>query len=207
MARKVLIFILCITLICMIPVKTYAYQDFQEITKVGNGKFIDEFTNDDYEAYYKNFPKYHFLGWKVYYANQNMKVKFISETLFSYYNNGKSAINYQYKSTKKVIDEYHLKATGSLKIKTMKNNKIFGDGLDAAINLEYKTEHQEEQQENYDIKVSIEPGTQLVLYMYGEGKITNGVAKRYFLFFEVDKGGFEIFIVTTHYQRLEITPI
>ena len=41
----------------------------------------------------------------------------------------------------------------------------------------------------------------------GKEKITNGVAKNYLFWIEIAKGGFEIFVVTTHYQRLEITPI
>ena len=53
----------------------------------------------------------------------------------------------------------------------------------------------------------VDPGTQANLYTYGEGKISNGVASRYFFWILLDKGGYEVFSVTTQYYRLEKTTI
>ncbi|HHX76366.1 MAG TPA: hypothetical protein GX698_03205 [Acholeplasmataceae bacterium] len=197
-------------LICVLIIgqqSTFAYADFQDFTKVGNGKLLDQYTKSDYDYGYRQIGSNEFLGWKYHYITKDMKVKFISETLFSYYNNGKSAINYNYKASKKTISSYKLKVSGGIKLQTQKDNKVFGNGLTATLNMDYVYDNKVEDVESFDIKVSIEPATQLVLYLYGEGKITNGVAKNYFFWIEVAKGGFEIFVVTTHYQRLEIIPI
>lgn len=199
--------ILLIALVILCTKSTYGYANFEDFQKVGTDKLLSEYSDSDYEAYYNQLPKPLFIGWHSRHVTVDLKVKYISETLFSYYNNGKSAIQYNYKASKKTISSYSLKVTGGLKLQTKKDNKVFGDGLSASINMEYEYEHSVEEVETYDIKVSIEPKTQMVLYLYGEGNITNGVAKNYFFFLETQKGGYEIFVVTTHYQRLEITPI
>ena len=202
--------VILILLICFISISTQAtfgYADFQDFTKVGEGKILDEFNSSDYDYGYKKLGGNQFAGWKHHYVTENLKVKYTSETLFSYYNNGKSAITYNYKASKKTISSYTLKVSGGVKLQTQKENKIFGSGLTASLNMDYVYDNKTEDTETFDIKVSIEPTTQMVLYLYGEGKITNGVAKNYIFWIEIAKGGFEIFVVTTHYQRLEITPI
>ncbi len=199
--------ILFILSLIMLSESTYAYANFEDFEKVGSGKLLSEFTDSDYEDNYKLLPDPTFMGWHTMHVTESLKVKYISETLFSYYNNGKSAIQYNYKASKKTLSSYSLQVTGGLKLETKKDNKVFGDGLKSSINVEYEYEYSQEEVESYDIKVSIEPQTQMVLYLYGEGTITNGVAKNYFFFIETSKGGYEIFVVTTHYQRLEITPI
>ena len=127
-----------------------------------------------------------------------MKVTYTSETLFSYYNNGKSPITYNYKASK-TISSYTLKVSGGVKLQTQKDNKVFGSGLTASLNMDYVYDNKTEDVETFDIKVSIEPTTQMVLYLYGEGKITNGVAKNYLFWIEIAKGGFEIFVIPDYY--------
>lgn len=206
MIKKILI--ICLLCICIgvLSEQSFAYTNVESLEVVGSGKMLEDFTDNDYKKYYDK-TGHHMFGWYIYVANKNMKIKFISETLFSYYNNGKSAIHYQYKTSKKVVKSYDLKVSGSLKIQTDKNNKIFGNGLNASISIDSHWKQTEEVNESFDIKVDIEPGTQLNLYLYGEGKVTNGVARNFAFFFEINRGGFEIFYITTHYQRLEITPI
>ena len=206
MKRNIMI-ILCICMMVISSQSVFGYADFQDFSKVGHGKVLSEFNKSDYDIAYKKLGSNAFLGWKHYYVTEDLKVKYISETLFSYYNNGKSAISYNYKASKKTISSYKLSVSGGVKLQTQKDNKIFGNGLTANLNMDYVYDNKTEDTETYDIKVSIEPTTQMVLYLYGEGKISNGVAKNYLFWIEVAKGGFEIFVVTTHYQRLEITPI
>ena len=205
--KNLVLSILFTCLMIITTQSTFGYADFQDFSKVGKGKLLDEFNLSDYDYGYKQIKGNKFLGWKYHFITEDMKVKYISETLFSYYNNGKSSITYNYKASKKTINSYKLKVSGGVKLQTQKDNKVFGNGLTATLNMEYVYENKTEDVETFDIKVSIEPTTQLVLYLYGEGKIKNGVAKNYLFWFEISKGGFEIFVVTTHYQRLEITPI
>lgn len=205
--KRIIIIGLLICILTMVQQQIYAYADFEHFEKVGNGKLLSEYKDDDYALYYSKMDHPEFLGWRHMHVTENMKVKFISETLFSYYNNGKSAITYNYKANKKTISAYKLKVSGGIKLQTKKDNKVFGDGLSASLNMDYAYDFSQEETESFDIKVAIEPQTQLALYLYGEGKITNGIAKNYFFWIEIAKGGYEIFLVTTHYQRLEIIPI
>ena len=46
-------------------------------------------------------------------------------------------------------------------------------------------------------------GKDQILYIYGEGRISNGVAAKYFFWIRRNLGGFEYFEMTTSYQRLE----
>lgn len=205
--KKLIILLLFVVILIVGDKVTYGYADFERFEQVGEGKLLEEYTKDDYNKFYKEVSKRKFIGWNAYNAHKDIKVKYISETLFSYYNNGKSPLSYSYKASMKTIESYSLKVSGDIKLKTQKNNKVFGDGLQASINVDYKQDFKQETTENFDIKANIEPGTQLTLYLYGEGKITNGVAQNYLFWIVINKGGYEIFIVTTHYQRLEITPI
>lgn len=204
--KKILIFLLLLILGLYSGSNAHGYAYFEYYEKVGHGKLLKEYTDEDYGYHYSRIEP-QFLGWRAHHVTEDLKIKYTSETLFSYYNNGLSPIQYHYKATKKTIDSYSLKVSGGIKLQTQKNNKVFGDGLSAAINIDYKQEGKYEETENFDIKVSIEPKTKLVLYMYGEGLITNGVAKNYFFWLEINQGGYEIFMVTTYYQRLEVTPI
>ena len=136
-------------------------------------------------------------------VNENVKASFISETLFSYYNDGYTPIQYDYKLERKRSSKLGISATGNIGLKVGKDIPKFKNNLESAIKLsaDYTISHDEK--ENYHLSFLVDPGTQVDLYVYGEGKVTNGVAARYSLFLRVEKGGFEVFIVTTEYQRLE----
>ena len=57
-------------------------------------------------------------------------------------------------------------------------------------------------EEEFEIKVYVDPMTKLVVQIQGEGKVSNGVAKYYRFYKNVKKGGWEIFVVTTEYYSL-----
>ena len=57
-------------------------------------------------------------------------------------------------------------------------------------------------EEEFEIKVHVDPMTKLLVQVQGEGKVTSGVAKYYRFFKNVKKGGWEIFVVTTEYYYL-----
>lgn len=193
-------------LIVIFSTKVVAYQQFEHLEVVGKGKMLEDFTETEYKDNYKKVGRA-FGGWKKYEVNSKVKVKFVSDTLLSYYNDGLTPIKYTYKGSRKVANSYDLKVTGQLSVKTQKSNKTFGDGLNASVKIESKWSQDSEIKEDFNLQLEIAPKTQLNLYLYGEGYLVNGVAKKYFFWFETKKGGYEVFYVTTHYQRLEITRI
>ncbi|MDO9629375.1 MAG: hypothetical protein Q7I99_05680, partial [Acholeplasmataceae bacterium] len=79
----------------------------------------------------------------------------------------------------------------------------FKNNLDGSLKLTAEYQIQTEDKEVYDISLKVDPGTQVDLYTYGEGKLTNGVAANYYWWIRTQRGGFEVFVVTTEYQRLE----
>ncbi len=178
------------------------YQSFESIT-VTTGDLLSDFSRSDYKTYYKKVNKRRFMGWRVYTVNSSSKVSYISETLFSYYNDGYTEINYTYTLDRKVSSKLGLSATGSIGIKTSSDKKVFKNNLDSSLKLSADYTISTEDKESYEISLKVDPGTQVDLYIYGEGKITNGVAARYVFWFRADKGGYEVFVVTTEYQRLE----
>ncbi len=178
------------------------YQSFESIT-VPSGSLLEDFSSDDYATYYKNVDKRKFMGWQIYKVNSNVKVTYISETLFSYYNDGYTAIDYTYKLDRKMSSKLGLSATGTIGVKTSSGTKAFKNNLDGSLKLSADYTISTEDKESYEISLKVDPGTQVDLYIYGEGKITNGVASRYFFWIRADRGGYEVFVVTTEYQRLE----
>ncbi len=178
------------------------YQSFESIT-MPSGKLLADFSEEDYQTYYKSVDQRRLMGWNIYKVNSNVKVTYISETLFSYYNDGYTAIDYTYKLDRKVSSKLGLSATGTIGIKISADKKAFKNNLDSSLKLSADYTISTEDKESYEISLKVDPGTQVDLYVYGEGKITNGVASRYFFWIRADRGGYEVFVVTTQYQRLE----
>lgn len=202
--KKLLFFIVCMCLSCLLStdLKAAGYQGFEHI-EMSEGKMLIDYTQKDYDRYYKNVHKLKLQGWSVYVVHQHVKATFVSETLFSYYNDGYTAIEYDYKLERKKSSKLGLSATGSIAIKVNQTIPKFKNNLESSLKLsaDYQLNHDEK--ENHHLKFLVDPGTQVNLYLYGEGRVTNGVAARYSLFIRVEKGGFEVFVVTTEYQRLE----
>lgn len=188
----------------MIEADLYAstYHHFETI-EVLDGKLLEDFSDSDYKTYYKEVNQRKFMGWRIYKAHTNEKVTFTSETLFSYYNDGYTPIDYSYKLSRTETSKFAVSATGSIGLTSGKDGQGFKNNLTGNLKLSVDYQEAKEDTETIDIKLKVDPGTQVDLYIYGEGKITNGVAARYVFFIRADRGGFEVFIVTTQYQRLE----
>lgn len=191
-----------LVLLVNLDIQAGTYQTY-EMIELESGKLLSDYTDKDYRLYYPKVSKLKFSGWRVYVVHDDIKATYISETLFSYYNDGFTAINYEYTLERNASSKLALSATGTIGLKMNKEIPTFKNGLDSSLKLsaEYAINHTEK--ETYYLKFLVDPGTQVDLYVYGEGKVTNGVAARYSLFVRVEKGGFEVFVVTTEYQRLE----
>lgn len=202
--KRIVFLLLCVLSVYVyhLNVSATSYQGYEKIS-LSSGKFLSDYTDKDYKDYYKKVHKLKFNGWRVHIVNDEVKATFISETLFSYYNDGYTPIEYEYTLERKSSSKLGLSATGSIGLKMGKTAPQFKNNLDSALKLSADYSVSEDEKETYKMKFLVDPGTQVDLYVYGEGKVTNGVAARYSLFIRVEKGGFEVFLVTTEYQRLE----
>lgn len=178
------------------------YQTYESIELV-HGKLLEDFTEKEYKTYYANVDQRLFMGWRVHKVHDQVKATYVSETLFSYYNDGFTPIEYKYTLSRKETSKLGISATGSIALSASKGDKLFKNNLDSSLKLTTEYQMTSEDKETYEIVLEVDPGTQVDLYIYGEGKITNGVAARYVLFIRLERGGFEVFLVTTQYQRLE----
>lgn len=203
---KIILFCLLTLSLCMvIPFISHAssnYKSYESLT-IEDGQLLSDFTDEDYKNYYDKVSKRKFIGWQIYEVNRDSKVYYITETLFSYHNDGYTAIDYTYKYTKKETKKIALSATGSIGFKSTGDKQGFKNNLDGSLKLSSDYTNTKEESETYEIKLKVDPGTRVDLYIYGEGKITNGVAAFYWGFIRTMRGGYEIFLVTTQYQRLE----
>lgn len=182
------------------------YKMFEDI-EIQNGKMLADYTDSDYEEYYKKVTKRKFFGWRINIVNKKTRAKFISETVFSYYNNGTRPITYKYELSESTVEKVSISATGSIGTKVSGEIKMFKFGLDSEtkINADYSSTTTKE--EATKLEIIIDPKTVANLRMVGEGQVTNGVAAYYIFWITVQKGGFEYFVVTTLYPRLEVLPI
>jgi hypothetical protein len=203
--KKLVLFLMCFMIGYLISIETYAgtnYTAFESIT-LTEGKLLENFTKDDYTDFYKKVDKRKFSGWQIHKVSSNVKVSYISETLFSYYNDGFTAISYDYRLDRKVSTKLGLSATGSIGMKGGSEKKVFKNNLEGSLKLSSDYLISTEDKETFDISLKVDPGTQVDLYTYGEGKLTNGVGAYYYFWIRTQRGGFEVFVVTTEYQRLE----
>ncbi|MDY0277026.1 MAG: hypothetical protein RBQ97_02975 [Acholeplasma sp.] len=202
--KKILVLFFIVFLYSISTNKVYAehYQNYEELN-LTRGKVLDDYTDEELKTYYKDVKKSKFSGWKTKFINKNVKATFISETIFSYYNDGYTPIDYIYKMEEKSENKYSFSATGSISVSKSSSKAGFKSGLDGSLKLSYTSSEQIERKEAVELKVKVDPGTQVNLYIYGEGKISNGVAAKYLFWIRSKLGGFEVFEVTTEYQKLE----
>ena len=179
-----------------------AYHSFETL-ELTEGYLLSDYTNDDYSTFYKHVNKRKFAGWRVYTVHDDIKVSYITETLFSYYNDGYTPIEYSFELKSSSTTKISLSATGSIGLNNTKSTKGFKNNLEGELKLSSEYTQTIEEDMSYTIDFEVDPGTQVDLYIYGEGKITNGVAARYLFWIRMNRGGYEIFTITTQYQRLE----
>ncbi|MCV2232249.1 hypothetical protein N7548_05345 [Acholeplasma manati] len=203
--KKYLMFCLLCLLISLNTLQLKADSDYlaYESITLHEGQFLSDYSEKDYKAYLKEVTKRRFAGWNVKYVYEDCRVTYKSKSVFSYYNDGTTPIEYNYKYESSYTTARNITSTGSIGINMSGPVKKFKGNLDASLKITSSTETVKKETETWTIKMQVDPQTMANLYVVGEGKITNGVAARYLFWLELEKGGFEVFVVTTQYYRLE----
>ena len=211
MKKTIILVLLVFNFLIFIDIKEVkadtSYTAFQTLT-LEEGKLLSDFTESEYETNYKKIEKRRFMGWRTYDINKNVKAKYISKTVFSYYNSGTSRITYTYNLAETETSKFSVSVSGSISYSgTSTGNKSFKHSLQTALKIDtdYQSTSSSTTKENLDI--IIDPGSVATLKIMGEGYLTNGVGAHYFFWIRTEKGGYEYFIVSTEYPRLEVLPI
>jgi hypothetical protein len=194
-----LFFILC----TVFEVKSEAsYLQYEKFNLIG-GTMLFDMEDSVLKEHYKHVMKKQMFGWKTYEIQSRLPVTYIKHTLFSYYNDGFTPIKYAYQASYDTSQTFQINATGNIGIDMKDDAKSYKNKLDASLKISADYKKVTTTKTSIDIKIDVDPKTQVDLYIYGEGYLTNGVAARYFMFFRANLGGYEIFESTTEYQRLE----
>ncbi len=184
-------------------IKANDYLTYQEITSEHSGvKMLEKYSNSDYDKYYKKIKKRRFWGWRTYVAYENEKTYFTKETLYVIENQGESAIieTFSFQSKEQIKKQYS--ATGTIGMDISGKAYGFKLGLEEQLKFSMTATKTTTVEEEFEIKVYVDPMTKLVVTIQGEGKVSNGVAKYFRFFKNVKKGGWEIFVITTEYYSL-----
>lgn len=176
-----------------------AYQEFD----LTSGKQLKDYQSSDLKGSYKKVDVRKFWGWRTEKILSSEKVYFTYETLFTYYNDGYTTIDYTYKKEDVETSKFSIAATGSIGASLGKSGTGFKNGLDGSLKIEGKYEQSQNSKETFELKLKVDPGTQVNIVIKGEGYLTNGVAAHYRFWVRSNRGGFEYFEVSTQYQDLE----
>lgn len=182
-----------------------SYTTFQEI-ELKSGHMLKEY-GESYKDYYSKINKRKFWGWRVYLLNDNVPAKFVSETVFSYYNNGSTPITYEYELSRTVVNKVSVSAKDNLKMDVSGSYNKIKFGLENELQISGSAEGSVTTKEEKTLEVIVDPQSVASLRVVGEGRVINGVAAFYTLWIRLNRGGFEYFVVTTQYPRLEVLPL
>ncbi len=184
-------------------VKSSEYLSYQSFYFVNSGhQLISQFSEYQYNQYYTRVNQKRFWGWHTYTVTKSQPVRFVKETLLMIENQGNTSIDqtYYFKTTQQLKQQ--ISASGNINIGAEGSVYEFDLGLKKALDFSAKFDLSSTIEEHNEIRIKVDPMTRLIVKVYGEGNITNGVGKHYRFFIENRRGGWEIFTLTTEYYSI-----
>jgi len=203
--RKMLIILLVFPLFFFSAHQVVAeeYPTYQEIVFDSDDAMLLKASDDEmYETYYEALNKTRFIGWKIGVVNKNEPLEFISETKLRIENEGYSTIKYDVTLESSEETKMQISASGSVSVDIKGDIKKFKGTLDADIKASISYTTTSSQTEKYEFNIIVDPNTMVRIVTRGTGELSNGVAKYYFFWIEVKKGGWETFCVQTEYYEI-----
>ena len=176
---------------------TYAFLNCER------GKLLRDYTKDELDKEVDKVREKKFWGWSIYVINRNVKVNFITDTIFSVYNDGTTPVDYTVNVLSETTVKTSISCTGSIGYTVKGDTKEFKNGLDAQLKLtnDYSKTELVKNQEN--MVVHVDPQTICLIYIEGQAIYTNGVASLHYFWIENQIGAFEYFTITNSYLRIE----
>ncbi len=202
--------LVCLLCVCLMgeSLKASEYLTYQSIEFDRSGKkLLDDLNSFDLRMLNNKLGGRRFWGWRTVSNLENEKVYFQKETLYVIENGGTSAIRKRYYFSTTEQDTVQISASGSIAIDVSGDIRTFKSGLESELSASYQATKSSTIEESVEINIDVDPGVRLEVEIYGEGKISNGVAAQYRFFRKVRDGGWEIFTLTTEYYSIVKAPI
>ena len=179
------------------------YTTFQDTKFEHSGMiFLEDYPPSTYEDYYQKITRRIFWGWNTYTANKTEKVYYTKETLWVIENEGFTPIvqSFTFKSEDSVKKQYNV--SGTIGLSGSGDAMGFKLGLDQKLSYSITADTTSKIDEEFSVKIQVDPNTKLHIEIKGEGLVSNGVAKYYRFWRNVKKGGWEVFLVNTEYYSI-----
>ena len=198
--KKILSLILIILFIFPIKVSAKGHPDFQEIIlpKHSFAKLLEEYSESDLKKEYKLVKKKAF-GWSIKQFNDDLKVKFVGNTIFAKANNTNQELSFLYTFEEENFAESRVSVQGDLGIDISGKIKVVSGGLNGKIRKEIGTKSQKTTIETLRTTLVIPAHRKLTVVTKGEAYINSGVACYYFLGIRFKKGAWEYLDVISEY--------
>ncbi len=208
--RKFKVFVLFVLCVSLLGDQLYAgeYLTYQSIEfDRPRQKLLQDLNAFDLRQLNSDLGGRRFWGWRTVTNLENEKVYFQKETLYVIENGGTSAIRKRYYFNTTEQESVQISASGSISIDVSGDIRKFKSGLESELSASYQANRSSTIEESVEINIDVDPGVRLEVEIYGEGKISNGVAAQYRFFRKVRSGGWEIFTLTTEYYSIVKAPI
>ncbi len=207
MNKKLWFFVLFMLLILYFDLpKANAAEEYSGYSEIimQDGKLLENYTDAEYEEYYKEITNKRFWGWNVYIVNKNVPCTYINKTVYETTNTGSETITYEVNVTTEQEIRTIISATGSISYGLSgSSEKKFKHDLDAKVSLDYKYQNTKSNTKTEKLKIPVEGKTKLLVTIIGTAMVTNGVGCYYMFWLENSKGGFEYFTITNEFQKIE----
>lgn len=205
MKKIIMIFILMLVFINIkYLVNANLIENYQEITfENPRHKLISFYSKKELESYYPKVNKRMFSGWRTHEITKSSKVNFTKTTLMSIRNTGTTPITKEETTKVERTQKYAVGGSGGVEASVGGTFKGFKLGLARKLNIKADATITISQTESMSTKIIIDPMTQLDVYIMGNGRITNGVASRYFFWFRTHTGAYEYMNITSIFYRME----
>lgn len=186
-------------------VKAAGHPDFQEIMlpKYSFSKMLDDYSESELKQEYKHVKRKAF-GWSIRQMNDDIRVRFIGNTIFSKANNTTQELSFVYTFEEEKFVESSVTVEGDLGIDISGKVKTVSGGLDAKIRKQIGTKTQISSIETTRTTLLIPANRKLSIVSKGEAYLNTGVACYYFLGIRFKKGAWEyVDVISEYYDYYE----
>ena len=179
------------------------HDGFLDISFDGDGKLINQLTEDEIESLQKSVSR-KFFGWQTNHLNYNREVTYDGKILFSKSNKTSVPFYFEYKLTEEEVRTRSVNVSGSVSAKitgTIEKIKTTITG-NAGSDIDYETETVGTEKMTTMIQMSIMPGKKITMITTGDAYLSSGYSIYYFFGIKMKKGLWETIEVETVYYEL-----